>query len=144
MGVVLPEPLFDDTNLDALDILSDGFCVAVDLNSGLSRVVTIFAGHRFKEQRVFRHRPGQWPGMIDCRIHAHDAGVGNEAPCRLNADDARQRRRDADRTGLIAAGRHVHLARRHERPGTGRRAARRVAHGTRIVHRAARAGRAAT
>src|SRR5262245_65697975 len=52
-------------------------------------------------------------------------------------------RRDADRAGLIAADRHVHLAGGDQRGAARRRSAGGVAALARIVHRAGRAGMAA-
>ena len=78
--------------------------------------------------------------MIDRRVHAHDAGVRHKAPGRLDADDAGERCGDADRTGLIAAGRHVDFAGGDERARAGRGTARRVAPCAWIVNRPGYAG----
>ena len=81
--------------------------------------------------------------MIDRRIHPHDAGVRNKAPGRLDADHAGERRGNADRAGLVAAGRHIDFAGGDECARPGRGAARRMAPGPRIVNRTGNAGRRA-
>ena len=143
MRIVLSETFLHHADLEPGYALPDRLGVSVDLQAGLPGVVAVVAGHHFKEQRVLGGSRGERPGMIDRRVHAHDAGIGNKTPGRLDADDAGERCRNPDRAGLIAAGRHIDFAGGDERAGAGRGAARGVAPRARIVNGPGRTGRRA-
>ena len=96
-----------------------------------------------QQQRVVAHVGGHRPGGVDGDLEQPDAGIRYEPEGRLQADDAAMARRNADRAGLVAADRHVDVARRHQRGAARRRAAGGVAALARIVHGTGRAGVAA-
>ena len=73
---------------EAFDPLPDRFGIGIDLEVALSRVVPVLAGHHFQKQRILCSRRCERAGVIDRRVHAHDAGVRHQAPGRLDADDA--------------------------------------------------------
>ena len=113
--------------------------VAADLRAALARIEFVRAGDRLEQQRVVgdirRHRPAR----IERDLQRPDARIGNETEGGLETDDAAMARRDADRAGLIAADRHVDVARRHQRGAARRRAAGRISALARVVHRSGRA-----
>ena len=67
-----------------------------------------------ERRRGLLHSPGHRPRVVDALIGAEpNAEVRHEAERRLVADDAAERRRDADGAALVAAERDVHFAGGH-------------------------------
>ena len=109
----------------------------------LARIERVGAGeHREHAGAVLdgvRHRADVIEGHLDREA----AGIGDEPVGRLVADHAAPRGGDADRSALIAADRHRHVAGGERRGAPLRRAAGRVGRLARIAHRAVAAGVAA-
>ena len=143
LGVGLLEAFLHDADLHALHAAFQHRGVGVRLDVVLARVVAVGTGDDLEQQRVVGDARRHRAGVVDIDLDRHDAGVGHQPVRRLHAVDAGERRRHADRAALVAADRHVDLAQRHQHRAARRRAAGRVAHLVRIVHRAGRAGVAA-
>ena len=138
-----PKPSRHHRDFQFVDALAERARIGVELEPVLARVVAVGAGHHLERERVLGDPRGERPGVVDGRVHAHDARIGNEAPGGFHADHAAVGGGDADRTALVAAGREIDLAGRDQRARAGGRAAGVVAHGARVVHRAGDAGRRA-
>src|SRR5216684_1822829 len=120
MRVVLAESLLHQPDLYARNALTDRLGVSVELETALPRVVTVLTGHHLQKKCIVGDSRSKRSGMIDRRIHSHNAGIGNEAPCRLDTYDARKRCRNPDRTGLVAARCHIDLTEGDQRAGARR------------------------
>ena len=137
------KPSVSDADAQPGDAAAERRRVLVDAHVVLARVEPVGAGDHLEQQRVVGDGAGHRPEVVDRRLDRHRAGVGNEAVRRLHAVDAAERSRHADRAALVAADRHLDLARADERGAAARRAAGRVAELVRVVHRPGRRGVAA-
>ena len=81
----------------------------------------IVSGHRLQQQRAVLHRPGHRSRVVHAERQRQHAGAADQAVGRLDAGDAAQRRRPADRAAGIGAGAAQDHARRHRRAGARRR-----------------------
>src|SRR5262245_5259831 len=139
----MAEAFLEHGDAHALDAAVERLGVAARRHAALARVEAVGSGDHLEQQRIVAHVRGHRPAGIDGDLEQPDAGIGDEAEGRLQPDDAAMARRDADRAGLVAADRHVHIAGGDERGAARRRSAGGVAALARIVHRAGRAGMAA-
>ena len=113
--VGVAKTLLDHGDAQAVDVSRKCVRVAGCSNAALARVEPIGPSDHFQEQRVVGHVRGHRPAGVDGDLEQRNAGIGHEPKSRLEADDPAMARRDANRAGLVAADRHVDLARSDER-----------------------------
>ena len=102
---------------------------------GADRIVGIPALHGVERQREILDRAGDRPEMVEGVDEGERAGAAQPAVGRLQAEQAAQRGRHADRAVGVGAQRQRHLARRHRSARAARRAA---GHARRVARIAAR------
>ena len=139
----MTEAFLDHGNAHSPDATLERLGVAARGNAALARVEAVGSRDDLQQQRIVAHVRGHRPAGIERDLQHPDAGIGNKAEGRLQSDDAAMAGRDADRAGLVAADRHIHVAGGDNRRAAGRRSAGGVAVFARIVHRTGRAGMAA-
>ena len=102
--------------------------VAPGGHGALAWVEAVGAGHHLEQQRRCPSTDdGHRSEVVEHRLDDHRARVRHQPVRRLHPVEAAERRRDADRSALVATDRHVDDAAGDERGGARRRAARRVA-----------------
>ncbi len=138
----MTKPFAQDADAQSLGRLAERAHVVAGARRNRPRVPAVVAGdHREQPGDVFDGRAHR-TAMIDGIADRHRARGRHQSPGRLQAVDAAPARGRADRSALVAAERHRHLARRHQRRTAARRAAGAVRRVMRIADDAAGAGMA--
>ena len=140
----MAEALLDHADLQALAPLPSALRVGLGRHAVLARVEAVGPRQHLEQERVVGDRGRHRAGVVERQLDRHDAGVGHQAVGRLQAVDAAVGRRacGSSRPGRRPAP-SADLARGDHRGAARRRAAGRVAHLVRVVHRPGRAGVAA-
>ncbi len=84
-----------------------GAVIAVWRAGPLARVEPVWPGQDAEHQGRVPHGPGDGAKVIEGYLDRERAGVRDQAVRRLVPDHAAERRRDPDRTALVAAERQV-------------------------------------
>ncbi len=138
----MAEAFFDDRDLEVFRATPQRLRIRMHLRGLDSRIVAVVTRDHFQQQRIVGDAVGHGAGVVDEDLDRHDAGVRHESPRRLHPVHAAVRRGHPDRAALVAADRHVDLARRHQCGAARGRPARRETHLARIVYRSGGVGMA--
>ncbi len=107
----------------------------LDFDLFLARVKPVFARDGFQQERHIGGRSGDWPGMVEREFDGEDARVGNEAVGGFEAIGAAPGTGNANGAALVAANRHITLARHYQSRAATGRAASRAGGIVRVMHR---------
>ena len=106
LGVHAVEAVFlRNADRQALDRASDGGFVVGNRLGGARRVLRVGAGHRAQHDRRVAHGAGERSGLIERGGESHHAPARASPVGRLDADDAGEGGRLADRAAGVARGR---------------------------------------